>query len=319
MAQIISASNEGKLKKAIQDGRGASLCPILVHAAFQLIDPSNAGAMPAQRRGNVGTLSRSVVLKALRDSEDVRTLLQLLQAIQQEAGVCLVFEKARRAIERAGSQSITLAEFEAHLVPAQQQRRKPSLPVRLLTGLSLSLVQGLSLYVIAAHAGLVSSPVAAAARASIGTGGEPPQWDTAAVQAVQAVRGAGARAVAAAATAADPGAHTRSWSEGVQVGIKSDDAAAAAAPPKMDPNAPPGSPDNFKIYNVYAREWAHGDEHSARLLAERNANPNPNPNPIPNPDPNLNPNPNQGVSDAVHQLAQTAPVGVAHAAEFNCG
>ena len=114
--------------------------------------------------------------------------------------MCLVFEKARRAIERAGSQSITLAEFEAHLVPAPQQRRKPSLPVRLLTGLSLSLVQGLSLYVIAAHAGLVSSPVsAAAARASIGTGGELSQWDTAAVQAVQAVWGAGARAVAAAA------------------------------------------------------------------------------------------------------------------------
>jgi hypothetical protein len=177
------------------------------------------------------------VLKALRDSEDVRTLLQLLQAIQQEAGVCLVFEKARRAIERAGSQSITLAEFEAHLVPAPQQRRKPSLPVRLLTGLSLSVVQGLSLYVIAAHAGLVSSPVsAAAARASIGTGGELSQWDTAAAQAVQAVRGAGARAVAAAATTADTGADARSWSEGgqvgmVQVGIKSDDAAAAAAAP----------------------------------------------------------------------------------------
>ena len=193
--------------------------------------------------------------------------------------MCLVFEKARRAIERVGSQSITLAEFEAHLVPAPQQRRKPSLPVRLLTGLSLSLVQGLSLYVIAAHAGLVSSPVAAAAaRASIGTGGELSQWDTAAVQAVQAARGAGARAVAAAATTADPGADTRSWSAGVQVGIKSDDAAAAAAPPKMDPNAPPGSPGNFKIYNVHAREWAHGDEHSG-------SNPNPNLSPNPNPYP----------------------------------
>ena len=179
------------------------------------------------------------MLKALRDSEDVRTLLQLLQAIQQEAGVCLVFEKARRAIERAGSQSIKLAEFEAHLVPAPQQRRKPSLPVRLLTGLSLSVVQGLSLYVIAAHAGLVSSPVsAAAARASIGTGGELSQWDTAAAQAVQAVRGAGARAVAAAATTADTGADARSWSEGVQVGIKSDDAAAAAAAPKNGGGTP---------------------------------------------------------------------------------
>ena len=67
MAQITLAWNEGKLRKAIQDGRGASLCPVLVYAAFQLIDPSNAGAMPAQRRGNVGTLSRSVVLKALCD------------------------------------------------------------------------------------------------------------------------------------------------------------------------------------------------------------------------------------------------------------
>lgn len=66
MAQITLASNEGKLRKPIQDGRGASLCPVLVHAAFQLIDPSNAGAMPVQRRGNVGTLSRSVVLNALR-------------------------------------------------------------------------------------------------------------------------------------------------------------------------------------------------------------------------------------------------------------
>lgn len=173
------------------------------------------------------------MLKALRDSEDVRTLLQLLQAIQQEAGVCLVFEKARRKIERASSQSITLAEFEAHLVPAPQQRRKPSLPVRLLTGLSLSLVQSLSLYVIAAHAGLVSCPVsAAAARASIGSDGELSQWNTAAVQTVQAVRGGGAGAVAAAATTVDPGADTRSWSEGVRVGIKSDDAAAAAAQPK---------------------------------------------------------------------------------------
>ena len=155
VAQISSAAHQGKLRKPIQEGRSATLCTALVHASFRLMDPNN---VTLHRAGNVTrlrfrTLSRSVVLKALRDSEQVRTLLQLLQAIQQEAGACLVFEKARLAIEtECGSKSITLAEFEAYFVPAPKQRKLRPLG-RLLTGLSLSVIQLMAVYVIAAHAG----------------------------------------------------------------------------------------------------------------------------------------------------------------------
>ena len=258
VAQITLAANEGKLRRPIQEGRGASLCTALVHAAFRLIDLNkdvaemgHFGTLPR------GTLPRSVVLKALRDSEQVRTLLQLLQAIRQEAGSCLVFEKARLAIESDGSKSITLDEFEAHFVPAPKQR-KPRLSGRLLTGLSLSLVQVIAVYVIAAHVGLVSGHgSSAAARASIDTGGE--QWGTAAVQAAAAKVSA-----AAAAATADPGAGSLSWADGVNVGIKSDDAEVAAPAKK-------GGVGEGRTYNVRAGEWATGDAHSARLLADRNA------------------------------------------------
>ena len=255
VAQIILAANEGKLRRPIQEGRGASLCTALVHAAFRLIDPNKGGAPWS----HFGTLSRSVVLKALRDSEQVRALLQLLQAIQQEAGSCLVFEKARLAIESDGSKSIALDEFEAHFVPAPKQR-KPRLSGRLLTGLSLSLVQAIAVYVIAAHVGLVSGHgSSAAARASIDTGGE--QWGTAAVQA------AAAKVSAAAAAAADPGAGSLSWADGVDVGIKSDDAAVEAPAKKGEK----GEKGEGRTYNVHAKEWAHGSGHSARLLAEHKA------------------------------------------------
>ena len=63
VAQITLAANEGKLRRSIQEGRGASLCTTLVHAAFQLIDESNGGTMLVYQ------LSRSVVLNALRHAQ----------------------------------------------------------------------------------------------------------------------------------------------------------------------------------------------------------------------------------------------------------
>ena len=44
VAQIILAANEGKLRRPIREGRGASLCTALVHTAFRLIDPNKGGA-----------------------------------------------------------------------------------------------------------------------------------------------------------------------------------------------------------------------------------------------------------------------------------
>jgi len=310
VAQISSAAHQGKLRKPIQEGRGATLCTALVHAAFKLIDPNTP-------RAEQSTLSRSVVLKALRDSEQVRTLLQLLQAIQQEAGVCLVFEKARLAIEtECGSKSITLAEFEAHFVPAPKQRKLRPLG-RLLTGLSLSVIQLMAVYVIAAHAGPTLAELrsaldlgaasavqlgaggggAAAARASVYTDPHPnelPQWDADAVRAAAAElssswprKGTQEKAKEEEEekksddAAADPdGAAPLSWADGVTVGIKSDDAAAAAAAPasKDGPMHDGWStkdghhvPHTRLTSQEAAKKWAHDGAHSKRLLAEHKA------------------------------------------------
>ena len=302
--QINSAARQGKLRKPIQDGRGATLCTALVHASFKLMDPCLV-------YDHSGTLPRSVVLKAMRDSEEVRILLQLLQTIQQESGACLVFEKARLAIDKEfrddGRFYISLTEFEAHFEPAPMQR-KPRPLGGLLTGLSLSVVQVIAVYVIAAHAGLVARPTLADLRSAgpHAAAAFRSALDLGAASAVQLGAGGGGSAsvytTAAAArasvytdpnpakeeekkkksddAAADPdSAASLSWADGVTVGIKSDDTAAAAAPGTKDGPVHDGwstkeghhVPHTRLTSQEAAKQWAHDGAHSKRLLAEHKA------------------------------------------------
>ena len=100
VAQIKASS------KAKQEG-DAGVCTALVHAAFKLID-----------KNGDGVLSRIEVVKALRDSAQVRKLLALPEKIRQEDGTRDLFERVYQSIDTDDSKSITLAEFEAYFSPA---------------------------------------------------------------------------------------------------------------------------------------------------------------------------------------------------------
>ena len=83
------------------------MCTAIVHAAFKLID-----------KNGDGVLSRIEVVKALRDSAQVRKLLALPEKIRQEDGTRDLFERVYQSIDTDDSKSITLAEFEAYFSPA---------------------------------------------------------------------------------------------------------------------------------------------------------------------------------------------------------
>ena len=100
VAQIKASS------KAKEEG-DAGVCTAIVHAAFKLID-----------KNGDGVLSRIEVVKALRDSAQVRKLLALPEKIRQEDGTRDLFERVYQSIDTDDSKSITLAEFEAYFSPA---------------------------------------------------------------------------------------------------------------------------------------------------------------------------------------------------------
>merc|ERR1711862_153693 len=72
--------------------------------AFALID----------KNGN-GTLSRIEVIKACRESEEVRRLLGLPQVIREEDGTRDAFEAIFQRFDKDNSKSITYDEFESTL------------------------------------------------------------------------------------------------------------------------------------------------------------------------------------------------------------
>jgi|EP00908_Phaeocystis_cordata_P010876 hypothetical protein len=184
-----------KASAAAKQGGDASVCTALVHAAFKLID-----------KNGDGTLSRIEVVKALRDSAQVRELLQLPQKIRQEDGTRDLFEKVYQAIDTDDSKSITLKEFEAYFLPALESKRRPLGLARI--GVSLAIVGvGMAYAVLLLRPALLqllsaSQPVEAPAAAAEAN---DPAAVVAAAESLASAAAAAVAKAAAAAAAADAG------------------------------------------------------------------------------------------------------------------